>query len=93
MEEAGGSSPSQPTTFSTPSRHTPRDPSEGVLRMYCDECSREAALIDHLDLSGAQARYRRLCPACAELERVRWAKERLEAPPARPLADKERRAA
>jgi hypothetical protein len=60
------------------------------LRIFCDECLIEPALIDHLDLSPGLPRLRRLCAVCAEQERARWAKDRLErplGPPAQPEKD------
>ena len=46
--------------------------------MFCDDCAVEPAEIDHLDLTLAQGQLRRLCRACAEAERLRWAAERAE---------------
>ena len=48
--------------------------------MFCDDCAVEPATIDHLDLTGPEAHLRRLCPACAERERLRWQAERLLQP-------------
>ena len=46
--------------------------------MFCDDCAVEPAEIDHLDLTLAQGQLRRLCRACAEAERQRWAAERAQ---------------
>jgi hypothetical protein len=43
--------------------------------MFCDDCAVEPAEIDHLDLTLVQGQLRRLCRACAEAERLRWASE------------------
>ena len=48
--------------------------------MFCDECAVEPAEIDHLDLTLAEGQLRRLCRACAETGRQRWADERLGGP-------------
>ena len=46
--------------------------------MFCDDCAVEPAEIDHLDLTLSQGQLRRLCRACAEAERLRWASERAQ---------------
>jgi len=48
--------------------------------MFCDDCAVEPAEIDHLDLTLSQGQLRRLCRACADAERLRWAEERAEGP-------------
>jgi hypothetical protein len=62
--------------------------------MFCNECSVEPALVDHLDLGHGEARLRSLCGPCAEAELKRWNRERMEGPAGHPCpADKDRRAA
>jgi protein-arginine kinase activator protein McsA len=62
--------------------------------MFCNECSVEPALVDHLDLSRGEARLRSLCGPCAQAELQRWNQERLGRPQALPAPDdKDRRAA
>jgi protein-arginine kinase activator protein McsA len=48
--------------------------------MSCDQCAAEPAGFDHLDLSGSEPVFKRLCRACADAERARWAAERRRKP-------------
>lgn len=51
--------------------------------MYCDSCAAEPASYDHLDLSGGETVFKRLCRRCADADLARWAAEKPgPAPPA-----------
>jgi protein-arginine kinase activator protein McsA len=48
--------------------------------MFCDHCAAEPATVDHLDLSGPEPEFRRLCRPCADAERERWNAENRRRP-------------
>ena len=79
MEEARGSSPLQPTIFASPPS---REPLTQPVRIACDHCAANEALVDHLDLTLHQGQLKRLCRACADLEKARWDRERGREPQA-----------
>jgi hypothetical protein len=51
-----------------------------TVRNYCDVCAAEPAPFDHLDLSGAEPVFKRLCQACGDAEKERWDAEKKSQP-------------
>ena len=50
------------------------------VRIACDHCAVEEAVVDHLDLTRHEGQLKRLCRACAALEKARWDRERGRGP-------------
>jgi hypothetical protein len=50
------------------------------VRIICDNCAAEPAHFDHLDLSGAEPVFKRLCQACGDAEKERWDAEQKRRP-------------
>lgn len=48
--------------------------------MFCDRCAAEPAPFDHLDLSGAEPVFQRLCRRCGDAEKALWDAARPESP-------------
>lgn len=44
--------------------------------MICDNCAAEPASFDHLDVSGPEAVFKRLCQDCGDVEKARWDAEK-----------------
>jgi hypothetical protein len=76
MEEVRGSSPLQPTISTLPSR----EPLPEAVRIACDHCAVEEAVIDHLDLTRHEGQLQRLCRPCADAEKARWDQDRARGP-------------
>jgi protein-arginine kinase activator protein McsA len=51
------------------------------VRTICDVCAAEPAPFDHLDLSGGEAVFKRLCQACGDAEKASWDAEQKRRPP------------
>jgi hypothetical protein len=57
-----------------------REPLPEPVRIACDHCTVEAAVIDHLDLTRHEGQLQRLCRRCADAEKARWDRERGRGP-------------
>lgn len=44
--------------------------------MFCDNCAAESAHFDHLDVSGPEPVFKRLCKDCGDVEKARWDAEK-----------------
>lgn len=48
--------------------------------MICDSCGKDAATVDHLDMTVSEGQFKRLCPPCGDMEKRRWERERQLSP-------------